>query len=69
LKTRFCKIRFAKPAPSKAFGGIEIKKIAHESAAGARNARIAEGRPNFISKENSHQSRATKFAQEATKDS
>jgi hypothetical protein len=27
LTTRFCEIRFAKPAPDKAFGGIEAKKI------------------------------------------
>jgi len=27
LTTRFCEIRFPKPAPDKAFGGIKIKKI------------------------------------------
>jgi len=36
LTTRFCKIRLAKPAPDKAFGGIKIKKYLLKSAPDAK---------------------------------
>jgi hypothetical protein len=48
LTTRFCEIRCPKPAPDKAFGGIERKKYLPEIRQGYQKLSSQDAHQNFI---------------------